>query len=150
MEPKHHHHYHHCHHCPLSSPSPKLFVIIIITTIITTSISTKTFHHHHHNGHNDYSLSSPPSPSPLSPSLWFKHNHNNHNQLQPGRNYSVAVRSVSNGMESLARRVFVATSEKCQSRIELIEMLYFQDRLSRSSRLCDRFRGASTSRGERT
>merc|ERR1712012_495685 len=30
-------------------------------------------------------------------------------QLQPGRNYSVAVRAVSNEMESLARRVFVAT-----------------------------------------
>ena len=40
------------------------------------------------------------------------HHHYLSSQLQPGRNYSVAVRSVSNGMESLARRVFVATSEK--------------------------------------
>ena len=32
-------------------------------------------------------------------------------QLQPGRNYSVVVRAVSNGMESSARRVFVATSK---------------------------------------
>ena len=32
-------------------------------------------------------------------------------QLQPGRNYSIAVRAVSNGMESRQRRLFQATSE---------------------------------------
>ena len=32
-------------------------------------------------------------------------------QLQPGRNYSLAVKAVSNGIESLERRIYQATRE---------------------------------------
>jgi hypothetical protein len=39
-------------------------------------------------------------------------------QLQPGRNYSIAVKAVSNGIESLERRLFQATSKYINLQIE--------------------------------
>ena len=69
------------------------------------------------------------SPSTITVSVPFDHDHycspyhdhdHIHPQLQPGRNYSVAVRAVSNEMESLARRVFVATSKQDHDKLSLI------------------------------
>ena len=36
-------------------------------------------------------------------------------KLQPGRNYSIAIKAVSNGMESVERRFYQATSKFQQS-----------------------------------
>ena len=41
-------------------------------------------------------------------------------QLQPGRNYSLAVKAVSNGIESLERRIYQATRE-CSTVVQSVQ-----------------------------